>query len=629
VAGASIAPAVKVSVLDAFGNLATSSSSTISLALAANPSGGTLSGTSTVAAVNGVATFSDLSIQRGGTGYQLTATSGTLTSATSSAFDVQAGIGARLVFTLAPSSTTAGANLGTVSVEIQDAHGNRANAANSITLALQGGQGGTLGGTTTVAASGGVATFSDLSIARAGTGYQLAAHATGLADATSGAFDISHGPAAAVAFTVQPSTAQAGTAISPAVRVALQDAFGNVATSATTAVTVAIGNNPRNGTLSGTKTVNAINGVATFADLSIHRNGKGYTLEATAGALPTATSAAFDITPGKSQKLVFRTTPSQGVAGDSLSTIEVELRDELDNLITEVSTSVTLGLGENPAAAQLLGVFTASTVDGVAKFDGLSLRKAGNGFTLVASAPGFAGATSTAFNVKPGAAASYSLALVPSVTAGQEASLSATAFDAYGNAASSYGGSVKVSSSDAAASFASTAQFVEGALSGFKVTFKSPGLRTLTVTDTENASLSATAQLNVTPFAQPTVSVTDPAGGTTVSGKVSITVTGAVASGTTLAQLSILVDGVVIASGTDATLTGSWDSAKVEDDTVHTLTALVIDGAGNVANSAPVTITVHNGGCGCGATSGTDASIYLGLLLLARYLAGRRRAKAA
>ncbi|WP_224247027.1 S8 family serine peptidase [Hyalangium gracile] len=630
-AGATIAPAVKVSILDAFGNLVPSATSSVTLALEANPSGGTLSGTTTAAAVNGVATFDTLSISRAGTGYQLTATSGTLTSATSTAFNAQAGVAARLVFTMAPSSTTAGANLGTVSVELQDAHGNRVSSASGITLTLQGGQGGTLSGTTTVAASGGVATFSDLSIARAGTGYQLKAQASGVTEATSAAFDIAHGPAAAVVFTVQPGSAQAGTAISPAVRVALQDAFGNVATNATEAITVALGNNPRNGTLSGTKTVNAINGVATFADLSINRKGQGYTLQATAGALPAATSAAFDITQGRGPKLVLRATLAQMTAGDALPSIEVELQDELGNVFTEATTSVTLGLGENPTGAQLLGTLAVPVVNGVAKFDGLSVRKVGNGYTLVASAPGFAGVTSQAFSVKPGAAASYTLALAPSVTAGQEASLSATAYDAYGNQAASYGGTVKVTSSDTAASFASTATFVEGVLSGFKVTFKSPGLRTLTVTDAENASLTGTAQLNVTPFAQPTATVTEPAGGTTVSGQVSITVTGAVASGTTLAQLSILVDGVVVASGTEATLTGTWDSTKAQDDTTHTITALVIDGAGNVAHSAPVSFTVHNGGggCGCGTTSGTDAGIYFGLLLLARYVLGRRRAKAA
>jgi hypothetical protein len=49
---------------------------------------GTLSGTKTVSAVHGVATFSGLSIDLAGADYQLTATSGELTPADSSAFDI-------------------------------------------------------------------------------------------------------------------------------------------------------------------------------------------------------------------------------------------------------------------------------------------------------------------------------------------------------------------------------------------------------------------------------------------------------------------------------------------------------------------------------------------------------------
>jgi uncharacterized protein (TIGR03382 family) len=319
------------------------------------------------------------------------------------------------------------------------------------------------------------------------------------------------------------------------------------------------------------------------------------------------------------------------VAGATLPSLEVELQDAQGNVFTESTATVTLGLGENAAGGQLLGSTSAAVVNGVAKFDGLSLRKVGTGYTLVASALGFSSATSAAFSVTPGPAASFALTLPSSVTAGQEATLSATAYDAYGNVAAGYSGPATVTSSDTAAVFAANATFAEGVLQGLKVTFKSPGLRTLTLTDGANASLSAVAQTNVTPFAQPTVSVTSPEGGTTVSGMVSISATGAVAPGTTLAQISILVDGVVIGSGTDATLSASWDSSKAPAASAHTLTALVIDGAGNVATSAPVTITTAaDTGCGCGATSGTDASIYLGLLLLARYALGRRRhAKAA
>jgi len=622
-AGATITPAVTVTIQDAFGNTVPSAAGTISLALSANPSGGTLAGTTSAAAVNGVATFGNLSIARAGTGYTITASSGALTSATSSAFDITAGAGTRLVFRVAPSSTTAGTTLGNVTVEIQDANGNRVNSSSSISMELQGGQGATLDGTTTVAASAGVAMFSDLSIDRAGTGYRLVAHADQAADAISSAFNISHGPAAALAFTVQPSNTRAGNAITPAVRVTLQDAFGNVATSATDSVTIALGNNPRNGTLSGTLTVSAISGVATFSNLSINRKAEGYTLVASSGALTGATSTAFDITNGRGAHLVLNTVPSQVTAGEALPTIEVELRDELGNTFTESTESVVLSLGDNAAGGQLFGRATVAVSNGVAKFDGITLRKSGNGYTLVASAPGFESATSTEFAVRPAAAASFALTFPSSVTAGQEAALSATAYDAYGNQAATYGGTVNVTSSDSEATLSSTATFAEGQLASFKVTFKTAGLRTITVTDSGNASLKATAQLNVTPFAQPTVTVTNPEGGAIVSGQVSITATGAVAAGTTVANLQILVDGKELASGTDTTVSGTWDSEEAEGGS-HVITAVVTDGAGNIVSSAPVIVFTESG-CGCGATSGTDASIYLALLVLARYVLGRRR----
>ena len=46
-------------------------------------------------------------------------------------------------------------------------------------------------------------------------------------------------------------------------------------------MTLSLGNNPGGGTLSGTLTVAAVNGVATFNNLSINAAGSGYTLVAT------------------------------------------------------------------------------------------------------------------------------------------------------------------------------------------------------------------------------------------------------------------------------------------------------------------------------------------------------------
>src|SRR5207244_3128523 len=88
----------------------------------------------------------------------------------------------------------------------------------------------------------------------------------------------------AVFQTGPPPVGAAGSALTPAIQVALQDAGGNL-TPATNPVTIALGTNPTGATLSGTLTRSAVAGVATFDDLKIDKAGSGYTLTATsAGA---------------------------------------------------------------------------------------------------------------------------------------------------------------------------------------------------------------------------------------------------------------------------------------------------------------------------------------------------------
>src|SRR5947207_4635226 len=66
-------PAVRVSALDEAGNVVTGFTGLITVALGANPGGGTLAGTTSVTAVSGVAPYSTLSINNPGTGYARTA----------------------------------------------------------------------------------------------------------------------------------------------------------------------------------------------------------------------------------------------------------------------------------------------------------------------------------------------------------------------------------------------------------------------------------------------------------------------------------------------------------------------------------------------------------------------------
>jgi large repetitive protein len=95
-------------------------------------------------------------------------------------------------------------------------------------------------------------------------------------------------------FTAQPSNTGVGLTITPAVVVTAEDSSNNTLTTFAGGITLAVGSGP--GTLSGTIPQIAVNGVATFSDLSINQIANGYTLVASpTGGVPAATSNVFNI----------------------------------------------------------------------------------------------------------------------------------------------------------------------------------------------------------------------------------------------------------------------------------------------------------------------------------------------
>ncbi len=94
-------------------------------------------------------------------------------------------------------------------------------------------------------------------------------------------------------FTKQPQLTFVGTPST--FRVAIEDSLGNTVTSASGAITVAIGSNPGGGTLSGAATEAASGGVATFSTLALDKAGSGYTLTATLSGLTRALSDSFSV----------------------------------------------------------------------------------------------------------------------------------------------------------------------------------------------------------------------------------------------------------------------------------------------------------------------------------------------
>ena len=83
-----ITPAVEVVVRDSLGGTDSSFTGGIAISLASNPTGATLSGTTVVRPVNGIASFSNLAIDKAGS-YTLQASAG-LVSVTSNGFTINA-----------------------------------------------------------------------------------------------------------------------------------------------------------------------------------------------------------------------------------------------------------------------------------------------------------------------------------------------------------------------------------------------------------------------------------------------------------------------------------------------------------------------------------------------------------
>src|SRR5207237_119101 len=142
------------------------------------------------------------------------------------------------------------------------------------------------------------------------------------------AFTITPAAADHLAIIPQPTGTAAAAAGITARTVQPLDHTNNLTTTRTN-VTLAVGTKPGGGTLSGTTTVPASRGVASFSTLSIDKTGTGYALVASSGSLTGATSALFNITPAAANHLAV-TAPASATAGTAFG-ITVRALDPFNN----------------------------------------------------------------------------------------------------------------------------------------------------------------------------------------------------------------------------------------------------------------------------------------------------------
>lgn len=402
-----------VQMEDANGNLDTSIDADVTVTIATGPDGGRIVGTTTAAAVNGVATISGLSFPEVGS-YTLTISEGTLASATTGSFNVAVGAATKLVIAQQPFGAAAGATLSPVIVDIEDANGNLVTGDTSqVTLTAAPG-----GAATTVDAVNGVATFDHLSFTTAGS-YTLAASDGSLTGAQSSAFAIHGGAASKLVITQQPAADTTGRAVS-SVQVTVEDSFGNVVTGDSSNVSLTIsGADPS--ILTGTTTVKAINGVAAFNDLSIARGGT-FTLTAADGALAAAQTSAV-------------TAPQlpSATAGTKAQTIAVTLGTG-NSSGTAQPQVLHATLVSGPAGAKLFGTTSVKAKNGQASFNNLVFKKTGDYTVDITDASGTVVQEQT-ITVAPSVATHLQFVQQPTVQNGT-ISAAVALVDRYGNVVS-------------------------------------------------------------------------------------------------------------------------------------------------------------------------------------------------
>src|SRR6266540_4363695 len=411
------AAAVGATIRDAYGNPVPG------VAVSVATSGGTLSSGSATTGADGSASVTVSSTVAGTVTVTLSFGGGSL--------DVPvtfvAGPATALVLSGLPGSTTAG-SAASATVTARDAYGNVASGyrgtvrfgSSDATAVLPADY-------TFTGIDAGTHTFpGSITLRTAGT-QNISVHdiVAGALSTTGPSIQVAPGAAASLAFIVQPTGAVAGAVLTPAIEVAVRDAFGNTVTAPQT-VSLAL---PA-GTLTGTTSAASV-GTVTFAGLAVTTAGTGLHLVASSAGLPDATRAAFDVAPGAPDAVASDVAASAGTptAGDEV-TLTATVRDAYGNAVPDITVTFAATGTDNT----LSGAATTST-NGVATGT-LSSTKA-EAKTVTAKAGALALSAQPVVTFEPGAADASGSTLAASPTSapddGTSISLTATVGDRYGN----------------------------------------------------------------------------------------------------------------------------------------------------------------------------------------------------
>jgi streptogramin lyase len=285
--------------------------------------------------------------------------------------------------------------------------------------------------------------------------------------------------------TAAPATGQISTGPDGALWFTEASSLGRITTSTYNVTSIATPNTTPSAVTNG-------------PDGNLWFTGQGNTtipnITGTVDLAPAATAASLAIT----------TQPPAAVTASKGFGLVVSVMSASGNLDNYYNGPVTIAL--NPVGSTLGGTLTATAVNGVAAFPGLTLDTAGTGYTITASGTGLAPATSSPFNVTLGATHLVVTAGPQgSVPAGTPFTVTAAAEDGSGNIDASFDGTLTVAIGNNPGISTLSGTTILGANSGI-VTFgglalNNPGADyTLIVSDPSSGLMAgSTAGFNVSP----------------------------------------------------------------------------------------------------------------------------------
>jgi len=500
-----------ITIKDAAGNIVTNSTASVTMTVS---SGATTVGTTTINAVAGIATFTNVGISGiAGTPYTLTFTSGSLT-ATQSIIPTF-GIATQATITTQAAGAPSGSAFTTQPViTIKDAFGNTVtDSTASVTMAVSGANGlATTVGTTTINAVAGIATFAGVGISgTAGTPYTLTFTSTGLTIATQ-TITPTFGIATQAPLTTNPAGAPSGSAFTTQPVITIKDTFGNTVTNSTASVTMTVSSGDNKATTVGAFTINAVAGIATFTNVGISgTDGTSYTLTFTSGSF-TATQS-ITATFGLATQAIL-TTPAAGSASGSAFTTQpvITIKDAFGNTVTNSTASVTMSVSSGDNKATTVGAFTINAVAGIATFTNVGISgTAGTPYTLTFISTGLTIPTQT---ITP----TFGLATQATLTTPASGAPSGLAFiiqpvitinDTFGNPITNSTASVTMTVSSGASTVGTTTiNAVAGIATFTNVGISGAAGNSYTLTFTSGSL--ATATQTITPAFGPAIQISSP-----------------------------------------------------------------------------------------------------------------------